>query len=220
VTPVPKSKRRKTKVSVTSDDDDYDAVDEISDSDEDEPDVIKAEEQAIIEHPYSEDEGPPSPRPLECDESSWEGFEDSPLQQTFFDDHMARGQEPDLDTTSWNAPAVVSSDTDSTVTPRRVRFNLDASDDDSEIDFREYPDPCHFLDQASLNPKCRRRIEQDNDEVSIDGGHWDWDESESSHTQSDGAGNESDSSSGYDSEGVWLNCVFKINANMRIRRYN
>lgn len=206
MTPVKKTKRKPAKPSVTSDDDDYDAVDEISDSDEDEPDVERVERQAIID----EDVGTPS-RPFDYDESSWEGFVDSPLDHTFFDDHISRGLEPDADTAAWNAAAIASSDSESTVTPRRVRFNLDNSDDESEIDFSEYPDPCHFLDQDSLNPKFRQRIEQDNDndDASSDGGRWAWDESESSPTQSDDhvevsdIDSDSDSSGGYDSDGVF-----------------
>lgn len=213
VTPVPKSRRTSTKPSVTSDDDDYDAVDEISDSsDEDEPDVEEAEEAAIIQDFYPADEGSLLSRPNEYDESSWEGFGDSPLEQTFFDEHMARGQEPDTSIAAWNKTTVASSDTDATATPRRVRFDIDASDDDSDH-FQEYPDPCHFLDQASLNPKFRERIEQDDDEVSIDGGHWAWNESESSHTQSDEVSESEDSdSSSYNSLGVLSKLCVAINA--------
>lgn len=195
-------------MSITSSDSDYEGVNEISDSDdENEKDVLKAERRAIIAAAESED----SPRPQDIEDYSdyWGGFDDSPApieELSFFDDHIARGHEPDLDAKAivYNATSAAgSSDSDSTVTPRRVRFDLSGSDDeDSEIDAL-YSDV--FFDQNSLNPAFRQQIEQDNeDQVSIDGGHWDYGSEQEEGGLSGSDDSDDSDSSGYDSEGVLL----------------
>ncbi|TVY59671.1 hypothetical protein LSUE1_G008755 [Lachnellula suecica] len=211
VTPVQKkSKRKAASVTSSSDNDyNYDDIDGISDSDGDEKDVMEAEGQAIM---ADVDVSYESPLPDTADYyAEWNGFadEDPPFSivedNGFFNDHMARGHEPDLATeaAAWNAiQGDGSDDSESTVTRPRVRFDL-SSDDESDLE-EHYPDI--FLDQNSLNPVFRQQIEEDDEgHVSSDGGHWEYSDDEQSapHADEDEADSDSDSdtySSGYDSD--------------------
>jgi hypothetical protein len=213
-TPVKKSKRRATNVSVTSSDSEYGGVDNISDSEEDEPDVEEAERKALIEEDPEldtyDDDDLLSPRPGPYSEyENWEGFEQSPvpLEQTFFDDHIERGRQPDLtsEIDALDGPREItwiprSSDSDSTVTPRARQVHFEDDGDDSDIE-RQFPDI--FFDQNSLNPTFRNAIEQDDEgNISSDGGRWSFGSDGTGSPDEDG--DESGSESGYstDSEGV------------------
>jgi hypothetical protein len=186
-------------------------VDLISDSEEDEPDVEEVEEQAIIEsaEDFDDDDSLSTPRPsIEDDGSSWDGFgadsgQDVLGDEPFFDDHMARMHAPDYDTeaTVWASTNIQSDDDPG---PRRVRFNLSdsssstASDDDDDL----YPDL--FMDQDSLAPSFRRRIENDEDEQnpsSEDGSYWDFDGDKLNQPEEDEESDDGEStgSSGYES---------------------
>lgn len=207
-----KSARRASKTDQSSDDD-YAGVDLISDSEEDEPDVEVAEEQAIIASAEDEDEDDDdsisTPRPSGDDDdiSTWDGFSVDASQDVlgdetaFFDDHMARMHAPDHDAEAalW-ASNVLDPDGPE---PRRVRFNLsDSSSTASDNDNQLYPDL--FMDQDSLAPSFRQRIENDDDEQnpsSDDGSYWDFEGGERNPVLDDGASEtgESTGSSGYES---------------------
>ena len=185
VTPTKKSKtvrRNSTLTETTSDDDDYAGVDEISDSDEEEPDVEEVEEQAII---ASEDEDAQTPRPsIDDDQSSWDGFETQEEilgeNTQFFEDHIARGHAPDHDTeaTVWNH-GLSEDDIGAT---RRVHFDIpgyDAADEssDSEDEGEIWPDL--FVPQSSLDASFRKAIESNEDELlggssDGEGSYWDF----------------------------------------------
>ncbi|RDW70374.1 hypothetical protein BP5796_08771 [Coleophoma crateriformis] len=212
-TPGRKTVRRSSRTTDTSDDD-YAGVDLISDSEEEEPDVEVAEEQAIIDS--EEDDDAPTPRPS-VDEQSWEGFDTTSQDDVlggdgaFFDDHMARMNKPDIDTqiTAWNATNGQTDDED-TPEARRVRFDLgsDSSDSLSDNDDSIFPDI--FLDQNSLDPAFRKIIENgdeadDDPASSNDGSYWDFRGSDAEDAP-DGSDNEDNksqssvSSSGYETD--------------------
>ncbi|KAL3428086.1 hypothetical protein PVAG01_01595 [Phlyctema vagabunda] len=216
-TPSKKTVRRSSRATDTSDDD-YAGVDLISDSEESEPDVEVAEEQAIIAS-EEEDDDVLTPRPsIDDDQSSWEGFDvasqDDVLggDEPFFDDHMARMTKPDVDTqiTAWNATNVHSED-DNTPEARRVRFDIDSDSSSSHSEDEDNIFPDIFLDQNSLDPSFRRIIENgdDNDDdlaSSNDGSYWDFrgsDGEDAADGSDDNAGNQSESSiasSGYETD--------------------
>ena len=200
------SARRASKTTDNSSDDDYGGVDLISDSEEDEPDVEVAEEQAIIESAEDDDDDDDddsvsTPRPsIEDDQSNWDGFSvDAHVlgdDVRFFDDQMARMHAPDHDTeaTVWASRNLASDSPE----PRRVRFNLsDSSSTASDNDDYLYPDL--FMDQDSLAPSFRRRIEKDDEEQnasSEDGSYWDFEGTEKHTVHDEDEGSDSDDSTG------------------------
>jgi len=209
---VGKKTTKRSRNSITSDDSDYSGVDLISDSEEDEPDVEVAEEQAIIESEEEEEDDDAALQPEgDDDKSSWGGFDmfdDNP--GIFFDEQIVRPTVPDIFTgaTGWIAEAG-SDDESQPETARRVRFDL--SDSDTAVSDAEdniFPDI--FLDQGSLDPGFRRTIENDRDKdnddpPSDDGSYWDFrgDEAETVEEELDvDCGDQSESScgsSGYES---------------------
>jgi hypothetical protein len=183
-----------------SSDDDYGGVDQISDSEEDEPDVEVAEEQAIIES--EDDQG--TPRPFVEDEEPWEGFtmeDEETLDQNvaFFDEHLAA--------------LALAADGDAfleNTSTRRVHFNISDSDtnDDEEDSF--FPDI--FLPKDELDSSFRREIDRDDGDGLMSDGSWEYhdhelpeeeiaraiEENEDDEDEDDGSDANSDSS-GYDS---------------------
>lgn len=159
---------KKTKVapsSLASDDDDYAGLDEISDSDDDEPDVELAEEQAIIaslangsdEEDDADDESndDEAPQPDQDDDNeSFNGFPDEPAD--FFNEQL---------------PPTVR---------RRVRFELDeeevdySSASDTDSGGFTFPD---LMAEEDLDPKFRQQIQNDDnlDEDTLSETEWDWD---------------------------------------------
>ncbi len=121
----------------SSSDEAYNGVDLISDSEEDEPDVEEAEEQAIIESENDNDDDlQETPRPTIDDGESWEGFEFDRDASALFEAYD--GQEEFTQDTS----------AESSADARHVHFDL--SDSDSVASFDEtFPD---FIDKASLDP--------------------------------------------------------------------
>lgn len=194
-TPAADAKRRGIKrisrgIAENSDEDDYDAVDLISNSEEEEPEVEELEEKMIID---SEEEneaimhspelsmGPPS-----ISSGGWEGFDlddgvflsDVP----FFDEQISR-DDPNLfnEVAIYNAATSldgfdsqsIEPEATTTATPRRVRFEEEVrrysdstSTDGSDDEENGFPDL--FMQQDSLDPGFRLMIENDNDE---DDGH-------------------------------------------------
>lgn len=183
------TKRASVGTAEGSDEDDYDAVDLISNSEEEEPEVEELEEKMIIN---SEEEneavvhspllstGPPS-----ISSGGWEGFDlddgvflsDVP----FFDEQISRN-DPNLfnEVAIYNAAtsfeefdSLGPSEAVTTSTPRRVRFEEEVrrysdstSTDGSDEEDDSFPDL--FMQQDSLDPSFRLMIENDNDE---DDGH-------------------------------------------------
>ena len=209
-----KKKPKRSKPSVTSDDSDYDAVDLVTDSEEDEPDVEVAEEQAIIAS--EEEDDFELPQPDADGHEPWNGFEFDESPDAYFEEQIAPADVPDVFTgaTGWIAEAC-SEDESPPETARRVRFDLSDSDSapsDAEDNDNDSIFPDIFLDQGSLDPGFRRTIENDHnkdndDPASDDGSYWDFDgENEVEVVDEDhdlAADSESDSSnessSGYES---------------------
>ena len=124
--------------------------------------MAKVEERAILDSEQDDDEAE-TPRPKQEDEeSSWEGF-DGESQSVlgddvpFFDDHMARTQEPDFDTATWAAASSLASDDERV---RKVRFDLSDSEDEEDDD-NNFGFPDIFVPQSELATSFRRQIEQD-----------------------------------------------------------
>ena len=207
-----------------SDDEEYNAVDFISDSDEEEPSVEQLEEKMIIdsEGANESDEktlglsAPPSVSSIE-----WEGFDlddgiflaDIP----FFDDEIGR-TEPDHFETEieiHDINGLYNGEPLPNPTPRRVRFadaeqHHSSSSSSHMSDAEEDAFPDLFLQQDSLDPHFRLLIENDDDAgdgnlVSDgEGSCWGFDEHENfefeKHGLDEGSGSSCGSSSGYESE--------------------
>jgi hypothetical protein len=158
--PAPKRARRKPSTATTeSSDDDYNGIEDISSDEEDEPDVERAEEQAIMEtlSPASLGDALAS-RSFQDDlELPWTGFpsedDEFPTNQ-FFEEHISRG-----------AYNVVS---DGDISPRRGSFGYggsESSEDSSEIgEITDDMFPDIFVAQDALDPTFRREMEANREE--------------------------------------------------------
>lgn len=207
-----------------SDDEEYNAVDFISDSDEEEPSVEQLEEKMIIdsEEANETDEKTPGPSaPSSVSSVEWEGFDlddgiflaDIP----FFDDEIGRtepnvlGSEIDIH----GVDALHTGEPLPSPTPRRVRFadaeqHQSSSSSTRASDAEDDAFPDLFLQQDSLDPYFRLLIENDNDAadgISVSDGEgscWDFDEHENfeleKHGLDESSGSSCGSSSGYESE--------------------
>ena len=186
----PRGTKRNSVETAGSDEDDYDAVDLISNSEEEEPEVEELEEKMIID---SEEEneavvqspllsmGPPS-----VSSGGWEGFDlDDGLflsDVPFFDEQISR-DDPNLfnEVAIYNAATsldgfgsqALEAECTTSTPPRRVRFEEEVqrysdstSTDGSDEEVDGFPDL--FMQQDSLDPGFRLMIENDNDE---DDGH-------------------------------------------------
>lgn len=140
----------------TSSDDDYRGVDDISDDEESDPDVEKAEEQHFAEYGLEDNA---TPRPSQDDESSWQGCDDDNTNSLpdFFGDSMETMVENE-----WAA-------TDNTI--KSVRF-VDCSDDsDLQSVNSDFPD---ILDKDSLSQSFRAQIDHDPEaDIDSDESYWD-----------------------------------------------
>jgi hypothetical protein len=171
--PAVKAPSKTLQSDVSSDDDDYGGVDLVSDSDDDEPDVIEAEEQAFIEaeedNAFSIDDNASQPQDVETDFADFE-FEVDPLFEDGDLFNMAVGNNSNFDEAiDWQAAENVADST------RRVRFDLSDDDDSSSTGGDIFPDL--FVDQDDLDPTFRRSIEndRDNDDNPSDGSQTCWD---------------------------------------------
>jgi hypothetical protein len=185
-----------------SSDDDYAGVDLISDTEEDEPDVEVAEEQAIIESEEDDNDDNVLQPDNDEDQSSWAGFDldDEPTfggGDPLFDEQITRTSTPNMyaEATAWEV-----------TNSRRVRFDLSDSDS-SDTEVNIFPDI--FLDQNSLDPQFRQTIENDynndnDDPPSSEGSYWDFrgdevDMTENVEVEDDEESDGSTGSSGYES---------------------
>lgn len=178
-----------------SDDEGYSAVEDISDSeDNDEEDVIAVEEETILL------EGLPisshAPRPLSDDEveeeEEAEEDEADEEEEDEDDDDDEDGDEhldEDADNASW---AGILSDVEDgqasdfyhdsnplvsdPIIERHVRFDVPDSDSDSTETEDDHADlfPDIFVSQNSLDPAFRKEIEHDTDESSGSNSFWDY----------------------------------------------
>ncbi|KAK2629109.1 hypothetical protein QTJ16_002212 [Diplocarpon rosae] len=177
-------------------DDDYGGVDEISGSEDDEPNVEVAEERAIISSEGEND--PVVPWPTSDEYAPWEGFDWqpgdlAPLDGSFFEQEMQKSSsvEESLDETTdlgkhvhWQEPQDSDSETIS-------------SEDGTEW----YGDL--FMDKNELDPGFLRQIERDdvNEQFSDDGlSYGEAETDDDDDAEAFGESNEESDSTGYDSD--------------------
>ncbi|PNY28101.1 Uncharacterized protein TCAP_01974 [Tolypocladium capitatum] len=174
-----------------SDEDGYSAVEDISDSeDDDEEDVDAVEEEMILTEAVSRPAVAPRPQPRSDDEEGGEEDEEEDVagdDDDGDDNHFGDG---DVDeSTSWagivsevdgsqvsdlhHVPNSFASDV---AVERHVRFDVPSSDSDSTETEDDHGDlfPDIFVSQNSLDPAFRREIEHDPDESSGSGSFWDF----------------------------------------------
>ncbi|KAH6609737.1 hypothetical protein Trco_003083 [Trichoderma cornu-damae] len=185
-----------------SDDDGYSAVEDISDSeDNDEEDVTAVEEENILIEglPISSD----APRPQSDDDEEEEEEDDDDdgeeeEEEEVEEDEGVEGEaesedgdgaDGDADNASWAGilsdaedghASVFYHDTNpfvsDPVVERHVRFDVPDSDSDSTETEDDHADlfPDIFVSQNSLDPAFRKEIEHDPDESSGSGSFWDY----------------------------------------------
>jgi hypothetical protein len=187
----------------SSDDDVYNAVNDISESEENASDIERVEEQNIIASVESA-------KPASDD--NWSGFmldgvavdDESP----FFSEHFAVTEpNSEIDLTPQDVPGADSSmPSPSSVPTRRVRFagvsSSSSSGIDSEVDEAAFPDL--LFDQEHLHPSTRQLFEADDGEAQqlSDESYWEFDSREmlAPKTKDDQPQQESsDDFSGYES---------------------
>lgn len=197
-TPSTVSKRRGSDTSSSfdlSDDDGYSAVEDISDSeDDDEEDVNAVEEELILTEAVPRPAEAPRPQPRSDEEGEEEQDEEEEEEEEEEDDddeddnHFGDGDADE--STSWagivsevdgsqvsdfyHEPNSFASDA---AVERHVRFDVPSSDSDStETEEDDHGDlfPDIFVSQNSLDPAFRREIEHDPDESSGSGSFWDF----------------------------------------------
>ncbi|KAG6013760.1 hypothetical protein E4U54_006356 [Claviceps lovelessii] len=165
-----------------SDDGGYSAVEEISDSsDNDEEDVDAVEERDILKEIKPSE----SPRPLHTSDID----DDDDEEPEFDPSRSVAGSDAD-DSTSWAGIASEAEENQvsdlfqdsalasDAMVERHVRFDVPPSDSDSTDtdDDDDHGDlfPDIFVSQTSLDPAFRREIEHDADESSGSGSFWDY----------------------------------------------
>ncbi|POS83034.1 hypothetical protein EPUL_005847 [Erysiphe pulchra] len=166
--PLKKKKRKLPSVDVSSDDDSYAGVEQISDSEEDEPNVEKEEERAII---FSEDRITSLSTPQNILDDTWEGFSDIPY---LGDDTSLFGQETMCED-KWCLRTEVakreeSAEFDTAFGAQSVRF--ESSDDEFDMFDDLFPDI--FINKDHLDSSFRRQI--DHDDISDEGSYWEYDD--------------------------------------------
>ncbi|PTB68101.1 hypothetical protein BBK36DRAFT_1115054 [Trichoderma citrinoviride] len=175
-----------------SDEEGYSAVEDISDSeDNDEEDVIAVEEEMILTEGLPNASG--APRPLSDDDAEEEdaGNDNDDDDDDEDDDDVEEEAEDeddgDADNTSWagilsevddehdfyHDPNAFASDP---VVERHVRFDVPDSDSDSTETEDDHADlfPDIFVSQNALDPAFRKEIEHDPDESSGSNSFWDY----------------------------------------------
>lgn len=176
-----------------SDEEGYSAVEDISDSeDNDEEDVIAVEEEMILTEGLPKP--PEAPRPLSDDDAEEEdaGNDDDDDDDDDDEDDDAEEEaededDGDADNASWAGilsevddgqdfyqdPNAFASDP---VVERHVRFDVPDSDSDSTETEDDHADlfPDIFVSQNALDPAFRKEIEHDPDESSGSNSFWDY----------------------------------------------
>ncbi|KAL7948850.1 hypothetical protein V8C42DRAFT_230935 [Trichoderma barbatum] len=175
-----------------SDEEGYSAVEDISDSeDNDEEDVRAVEEELILIE--GTPRAPVAPRPQSDDEEEEDGGDDEEEAEEEAEDEDDDGDDHaddgDADNTSWagilsdvddgNASDFYNDSNTFTSDPiieRHVRFDVPDSDSDSTETEDDHADlfPDIFVSQNSLDPSFRKEIEHDPDESSGSNSFWDY----------------------------------------------
>ncbi|KAI9800512.1 MAG: hypothetical protein M1825_004060 [Sarcosagium campestre] len=211
--------RHASSASASSSDDDYMGVDLISDSDEDEPSVERAEERLIMDSELEGDADIDLTAPFGVDE--WDGIhldeslfpaESSVLDDLFPHANPYFANEFDMLNTSNTSAQEVGSECVSE--SKRVRFKDDPvhsrtpSTSSSEEDMEPFPDL--FMQQDQMDPGFRHIIEHEQEDgvsesSAGEGSYWDFGGSDEHdiHQAFDASGESDDSdvsSSGYESD--------------------
>ncbi|TFB01967.1 hypothetical protein CCMA1212_005743 [Trichoderma ghanense] len=172
-----------------SDEEGYSAVEDISDSeDNDEEDVIAVEEEMILTEGLSKP--PDAPRPLSDDDAEDEDAgndEDDDEDDDAEEEAEDEDDDGDADNASWagilsevdeehdfyHDPNAFASDP---IIERHVRFDVPDSDSDSTETEDDHADlfPDIFVSQNALDPAFRKEIEHDPDESSGSNSFWDY----------------------------------------------
>lgn len=171
-----------------SDEEGYSAVEDISDSeDNDEEDVTAVEEAIILTEDISNSPG--APRPQSDDDEEDADDDDAEEAEDEDDDADDLPDDADADNASW---AGILSDVDDgnasdfyhdpnafasdPIIERHVRFDVPDSDSDSTETEDDHADlfPDIFVSQNSLDPAFRKEIEHDPDESSGSNSFWDY----------------------------------------------
>jgi len=164
-----------------SEDDDhgYSGVEDVSDSDEDDEEHVFAAEEEHIRN--SRKRAPPRPPPeseddadeeAEDDEDNWNGILSEESADEGVEDLGVHTEQPDFDA---HSDFIFETETQE----RHVRFT-GVPDSDSDSTTSETSEdvrglwPDLFVDQASLDPRFRREIENDDDGSSNSGSFWDY----------------------------------------------
>ena len=184
-------------LSLSDDEDGYSAVDDISDSsDDDEGDVDAAEEKNIVTEGVAKPVDAPRPQvtgdedDTTNEEEEEEDDDDEEEEDDDDDDDAAMASDGD-ESTGW-AGIVSEQENDLSefyqdeshfasdiVVERHVRFDVPPSASGSDSDSTETEDdydqlfPDIFVSQNSLDPNFRREIETDGDDSSASGTFWD-----------------------------------------------
>lgn len=147
----------------SSDVDSYAGVEQISDSEEDEPNVEHIEEQAIIS---SVDDGNLQYSPLIDINHTWEGISEYP---DGIEDMVLFGQDSIDGEWQTKTEQIVTDGESDDCTPiyRACSLHFDSSDDEIEMFDDVFPDI--FIDKDKLASSFRRQIDYD---VSDDGSYW------------------------------------------------
>lgn len=182
-----------------SDDDGYSAVEDISDSsDDDEADVHAVEERNILTEAFPKPSQSPRPEPEsdndddEDEEEDEEEDDDDDDDDDYEEDFDVSHPIVDADADEHASWAGIVSEVDGsqasdflhdpsfgsdTAVERHVRFDIPSSDSDStDTDDDDHGDlfPDIFVSQNALDPAFRREIENDPDESSGSGSFWDY----------------------------------------------
>lgn len=147
----------------SSDVESYAGVEQISDSEEDEPNVEHIEEQAIIS---SVDGGNPQYNPVLDFNQTWEGISE---YTDGIDDMVLFGQDSIEGEWQTKTEEIVADEESDECTPtyRAGSLHFDSSDDEIEMFDDVFPDI--FIDKDKLASSFRRQIDND---VSDDGSYW------------------------------------------------
>ena len=213
--PAKTAKSEMEDVAVISDDEDnYDAVDLISESDNDER-LEEEEERLIIRSEEEIEHGKRANGPKLASPESWEGFPDSgapPVEDTFFSEHFAR-TDPYSSNELYPPEPKVNRENSSAQTPtatRRVRFADEvggmssSSSHESETDHDDFPDL--FMQPSRANNSLHALFENDGASSDSEGSYWDLGyhdeeqlELEKIHRLGEDSSDDEGSSSGYES---------------------
>ncbi|RKF59416.1 hypothetical protein OnM2_060030 [Erysiphe neolycopersici] len=161
--------RKPPSVDVSSDNDSYAGVEQISDSEEDEPNVEKEEERAII---FSEDRTDSMNTTQNIlDDTTWEGFSDIP----YLGDGMSLFGQDSISEDKWCLRTEVakrdeSAEYDTAFGDQSVQF--ESSDDEFDMFDDLFPDI--FINKDHLDSSFRRQI--DHDDISDEGSYWEYDD--------------------------------------------